>query len=97
MADTKMREEKETPAIIYDLDAKVYHGLLSVTDALESAYSAGRSAGLERTKSDELYAAWQAWLIQHGVPISEEFARLAEAVGEFTVEQRAAARKNDGL
>lgn len=35
-------------------------------------------------KSKELHEAWQAWLEQHGVPISMEFVRLANAVGEFT-------------
>lgn len=47
-------------------------------------------SGAGMTAQKELYDAWRAWLDQYGVPISEEFVRLANAVGTFTEPFRAA-------
>ena len=47
-------------------------------------------------KSEELHSAWQAWLDDFGVPISTEFVRLANAIGEFTKAVRAKSQAKEG-
>jgi hypothetical protein len=89
MAEDAVRKEFEQLA-----DDNQLHGIARITcgNYFMEGYARGRSsmAQVAAPKSQELYDAWQAWLTHYGVPISEEFARLAEAIGEFTVEQRAA-------
>lgn len=54
----------------------------SITYREEAAGRPTQEQGaIENPAAKELKAAWTAWLEDHGVPISWEFVRLANAVG----------------